>query len=125
MVDVDTIAQALAPAVSELGLELYDVDVSGSGRARILRVMVDRDGGVDLDAIADATQAVSPLLDACAERLPGAEPRAGDYRFDSTAASWASTPPRSPSRASPSSSGRPPGPPTPASWRLYPQLDAE
>ena len=64
MVDVDTIAQALAPAVSELGLELYDVDVSGSGRARILRVMVDRDGGVDLDAIADATQAVSPLLDA-------------------------------------------------------------
>ena len=26
--------------------------------------MVDREGGVDLDAIADATQAVSPLLDA-------------------------------------------------------------
>jgi ribosome maturation factor RimP len=64
MVDVDTIAQALAPAVSELGLELYDVELSGTGRARILRVMVDREGGVDLDAIADATQAVSPLLDA-------------------------------------------------------------
>jgi ribosome maturation factor RimP len=64
MVDVDTIAQALAPAVSELGLDLYDVEVSGTGRARILRVMVDREGGVDLDAIADATQAVSPLLDA-------------------------------------------------------------
>ena len=64
MIDVDTIAQALAPAVSELGLDLYDVDVSGSGRARILRVMVDREGGVDLEAIADATQAVSPLLDA-------------------------------------------------------------
>jgi ribosome maturation factor RimP len=64
MVDVDTIAQALAPAVSELGLDLYDVELSGSGRARILRVMVDREGGVDLDAIAAATQAVSPLLDA-------------------------------------------------------------
>jgi ribosome maturation factor RimP len=64
MVDVDTIAQALAPTVSELGLELYDVELSGTGRARILRVMVDREGGVDLDAIADATQAVSPLLDA-------------------------------------------------------------
>lgn len=63
MVDVDTIAQALAPAVADLGLELYDVELSGSGRARILRVMVDREGGVDLDAIADATQAVSPLLD--------------------------------------------------------------
>ena len=64
MVDVDTIVQVLAPAVSELGLDLYDVDLSGSGRARVLRVMVDRDGGVDLEAIADATRAVSPLLDA-------------------------------------------------------------
>jgi ribosome maturation factor RimP len=64
MVDVDTIAQALVPAVSALGLELYDVELSGTARARILRVMVDREGGVDLDAIADATQAVSPLLDA-------------------------------------------------------------
>jgi ribosome maturation factor RimP len=64
MVDVDTIARTLAPAVSALGLELYDVELGGSGRARVLRVLVDRDGGVDLDAIADATQAVSPLLDA-------------------------------------------------------------
>ncbi len=64
MVDVDTIVQVLAPAVTDLGLDLYDVDVTGSGRARILRVMVDREGGVDLEAIAAATQAVSPLLDA-------------------------------------------------------------
>jgi len=64
MIDIDMIVRTLAPAVSELGLELYDVQVSGTGRARILRVMVDRDGGVDLEAIADATQAVSPLLDA-------------------------------------------------------------
>src|SRR4051794_17222593 len=64
MVDIDNIVQVLAPAVTDLGLDLYDVDVTGSGRARILRVMVDRDGGVDLEAIAAATQAVSPLLDA-------------------------------------------------------------
>ena len=64
MVDVDTVVQALAPAVSELGLELYDVEFTGTGRARVLRVMVDREGGVDLEAIAEATQAVSPLLDA-------------------------------------------------------------
>jgi ribosome maturation factor RimP len=64
MVDIDTIVQVLAPAVTDLGLDLYDVDVTGSGRARILRVMVDREGGIDLEAIAAATQAVSPLLDA-------------------------------------------------------------
>ena len=56
MVDIDTIVQILEPAVSEIGLELYDVDLSGSGRARVLRVMVDRDGGVDLEAIAAATR---------------------------------------------------------------------
>jgi ribosome maturation factor RimP len=64
MVDVDTIVQELAPVVTELGLALYDVEVSGQGRGRVLRVLVDREGGVDLAAIADATQAISPLLDA-------------------------------------------------------------
>jgi ribosome maturation factor RimP len=64
MVDVDTIVRALAPAVADAGLDLYDVEVTGSGRARVLRVLVDREGGVDLDAIADATRAISVLLDA-------------------------------------------------------------
>jgi ribosome maturation factor RimP len=64
MVDIDTIVQSLAPAISGLGLDLYDVEVSGSGRARVLRVLVDREGGIDLEAIADATQAISPILDA-------------------------------------------------------------
>jgi ribosome maturation factor RimP len=63
MVDIDTIAGSLAPAVNELGLDLYDVELAGSGRARVLRVLVDRDGGIDLDGIAAATEAVSPLLD--------------------------------------------------------------
>ena len=58
------IAPSWSPPSRELGLELYDVEVSGSGRARILRVLVDREGGVDLEAITDATQALSPLLDA-------------------------------------------------------------
>jgi len=63
MVDIDTVVGCLAPAVSDLGLDLYDVELTGSGRARILRVLVDRDGGIDLDGIAAATEAVSPLLD--------------------------------------------------------------
>ena len=64
MVDVDNIVQVLAPAVTALGLDLYDVDVTGGGRARVMRVMVDRDGGVDLDAITGATEAITPILDA-------------------------------------------------------------
>jgi ribosome maturation factor RimP len=64
MINIDTLVETLAPAVAGLGLDLYDVEVSGSGRARILRVLIDRDGGIDLDAIARATEAISPLLDA-------------------------------------------------------------
>jgi ribosome maturation factor RimP len=65
----DTVVQAVAPVVADLGLELYDVEITGSGRARIVRVMIDRpagpeQAGVDLDAIAAATEAVSPVLDA-------------------------------------------------------------
>jgi len=64
MIDVDKIVGSIAPALNALGLDLYDVEFSGSGRARILRVLVDRDGGIDLEGIAAATEAVSPLLDA-------------------------------------------------------------
>jgi ribosome maturation factor RimP len=72
----DTVVQAVTPVVADLGLELYDVEITGSGRARIVRVMIDRPAaptagepsgaktGIDLDAIAAATEAVSPVLDA-------------------------------------------------------------
>ena len=65
--DVTAIADAVSPVVAALGLDLYDIEVTGSGRARIVRVMIDRpageDGGIDLEAIAAATEAVSPILD--------------------------------------------------------------
>jgi ribosome maturation factor RimP len=60
---VETLRQRLAPAVAALDLELYDVELTGSGKARTLRVTVDRPGGVDLEAITAVTHAVSPLLD--------------------------------------------------------------
>jgi ribosome maturation factor RimP len=66
MADVALISDAIEPVVSALGLGLYDVEISGSGRARVLRVLVDQPSGegIDLDAIATATEAISPVLDA-------------------------------------------------------------
>jgi ribosome maturation factor RimP len=64
MADVDAIAAAVEPVVTALGLELYDVEATGPGRARTLRVTVEREGGVDLDAVSAASQAISPVLDA-------------------------------------------------------------
>jgi ribosome maturation factor RimP len=48
------------PILSAAGLELYDVEL-GPG---VVRVLVDRPGGVDLDAITTATTAISGALDA-------------------------------------------------------------
>jgi len=69
----ERLAAILEPVVHGLGLELYDVEVGGSARARTLRVLVDRDGGVDLDAITSATEALAPVLDGVdvAKVLPG------------------------------------------------------
>lgn len=61
------VRQAVEPVLGALGLELFDLELVGAGKARTLRIAVDRDGGVDLDAITAATQAVSAPLDACAE----------------------------------------------------------
>ena len=59
----DEIRDLVLPLVGALGCRLYDLEVSGSGRARTLRVLIDRDGGVDLEAITAATQAISAALD--------------------------------------------------------------
>lgn len=71
----DRLAPVLAPVLDEVGLTLYDVVLTGSGRARTLQVLVDRPGGVDLDAVTAATEALAPVLDAdavVAAVLPGA-----------------------------------------------------
>jgi ribosome maturation factor RimP len=63
MTDVAAIVAAVEPVVGALGLDLYDVEVSGSGRAKVVRVLVDREGGVDLDAVGRAAEQISPVLD--------------------------------------------------------------
>jgi len=64
--------QVLEPAVTATGFDLEDVTVSPAGKRRIVRVVVDRDGGVDLDDVADVARAVSDLLDADPDLVQGA-----------------------------------------------------
>ena len=56
----------LQPVVTGVGLELVDVEL----KAGVLQVTVDRDGGVDLEALTDANRAVSTLLDEI-DPIPG------------------------------------------------------
>jgi ribosome maturation factor RimP len=57
------IRDALQPVVAAAGFDLEDVSVTAAGRRSVVRVVVDRDGGVDLDAIADVSRMVSDVLD--------------------------------------------------------------
>lgn len=54
----------LRPIVEQFGCDLEAVEVSPAGRRRLLRVLVDRDGGISLDDVAEVTRSVSKALDA-------------------------------------------------------------
>lgn len=53
----------LAPLVSARDLDLEEVEVTPAGKRRVLRVVVDSDDGVQLDACAELSRAVSQVLD--------------------------------------------------------------
>jgi ribosome maturation factor RimP len=59
----DRLAGLLAEPIEALGLDLEAVDLSKAGKRSVLRVAVDKDGGVDMDDVAAATAEVSRLLD--------------------------------------------------------------
>ena len=59
----DALARLLDPVVAGSGLELESVDVTPAGRRRLLRVVVDKDGGISLDDVAAVSTAVSAALD--------------------------------------------------------------
>jgi ribosome maturation factor RimP len=51
------------PVVEAVGLELWDVTYRREGGRMVLRVTVDREGGVDIDAISEASERLSRRLD--------------------------------------------------------------
>jgi len=63
---VERVRAVVEPVVAAADLELYDVELAGG----VLRVLVDRAGGVDLAVLGEVTRAVSEALDAD-DPLPG------------------------------------------------------
>ncbi|WP_148574486.1 ribosome maturation factor RimP [Nocardioides caldifontis] len=60
----DRLVSELTPPLLEMGLDLEGLELTPAGRRRLLRVAVDKDGGVTMDDVAEATKEVSRLLDA-------------------------------------------------------------
>jgi ribosome maturation factor RimP len=59
----DRIEAELVDPLKTMGLDVEAVEVTPAGKRRVLRVAVDKDGGVTLDDVADATREVSRVLD--------------------------------------------------------------
>jgi ribosome maturation factor RimP len=55
--------QLLTPAVEATGHDLEDISVSPAGKRRVVRVIIEKDGGVTLDDIATVSRGISELLD--------------------------------------------------------------
>jgi len=64
--DAERISDLLEPAVTAMGMDLEDVRITSAGRRRLLRVVVDSDGGVSLDDIALVSRELSATLDRAA-----------------------------------------------------------
>ncbi len=59
----DRLAEVLTAPLAATGLDVEAIDLTPAGKRRLLRVAVDKDGGVTLDDIAEATKEVSRVLD--------------------------------------------------------------
>jgi ribosome maturation factor RimP len=59
----DRIRTLALPVIDSMNLELVEVEYKRSGREAVLRLFIDKEGGVTLDDCADLSRELSTLLD--------------------------------------------------------------
>lgn len=69
----DVVKSGLAGPLAGMGVDVEAVEVAKVGRRHVVRVVIDKDGGVDLDLVAAVSQQASALLDQppLSDALPG------------------------------------------------------
>jgi ribosome maturation factor RimP len=58
------VREVIEPVVTAAGYDVEGLSLSRAGRRHLVRLTVDRDGGVNLDAVAEVSRLVSAALDA-------------------------------------------------------------
>ena len=66
-VPLESARDAAQAACTSAGVDLEDCSVRNAGRREVLMVVVDKDGGVDLDEVAKISSAISETLDSIEE----------------------------------------------------------
>ena len=59
----EQIRSVVEPPVSDAGFDLDDLVISSAGKRRLVRVVLDKDGGVTLDECAEVSREISRVLD--------------------------------------------------------------
>ncbi len=72
--DEETLRQLAATVVAQTGYDLEELVVVAAGRRRLLRVIVDGDEGVSLDAAAMVSRRLSAALEELPDSFMGPEP---------------------------------------------------
>lgn len=67
----DNVTRLVEPVAHGRGLELVEVEFRPAGRRSVLRITLDRDGGIGLDDLAEASREMSDVLDVH-DAVPGA-----------------------------------------------------
>jgi ribosome maturation factor RimP len=70
----------IEPVVEAAGYDLEEVGLSRAGRRHVLRVLVDADGGINLDDVAVVSREISAALDAA--EANGSEVLPGEYQLE-------------------------------------------
>ncbi len=66
---IRTVCELAQPICGELGLYLWDVEYKKDGGRRVLRLLIDKEGGAGIDECEAMSRAIDPLLDA-ADPIP-------------------------------------------------------
>jgi ribosome maturation factor RimP len=64
------LTELVRPEVAAVGYDLEALTVTAAGKRSVVRVIVDKDGGVTLDDVADVSRTISDVLDRVDESDP-------------------------------------------------------
>lgn len=71
----EAIREILEPVVTALGYQVWGVEYIGQGRHSLLRVYIDKEGGINIEDCAEASLQISSILDV-------EDPISGEYTLE-------------------------------------------
>lgn len=61
------VQQIVTPIAAALNLDVEDIEIRKTGNRQLVRIILDKDGGIAMDEVAAATRAISDALDEVTE----------------------------------------------------------